>query len=49
MNKQKGHIGSSFEGFLKEQETLEETKAISIQRIKAWLSKAVKERSIRSS
>jgi len=36
MSKEKGKIGSSFESFLKEQGTFEETTAISIKRVIAW-------------
>ena len=36
MNTRKGHIGSSFEDYLKEQGTMEETKAIAVKRVLAW-------------
>ena len=36
MNTEKGQIGSSFESFLAEQGTLEETTAVSIKRVLAW-------------
>ena len=36
MNKTKGHIGSSFESYLQEQGTLEETTAIAVKRVLAW-------------
>ena len=36
MSKEKGQIGSSFEDFLKEQGTLEETNAVAIKRVLAW-------------
>ena len=32
----KGRIGSSFDDFLKEQETFEETQAVAIKRVLAW-------------
>ncbi len=36
MSKNKGHIGSSFESYLQEQGTLEETTAIAVKRVLAW-------------
>ena len=36
MSTEKGTIGSSFESFLKDQGTFEETTAISIKRVIAW-------------
>ena len=36
MNKQKAKIGSSFESYLKEQGTLDQTTALSIKRVIAW-------------
>jgi predicted XRE-type DNA-binding protein len=36
MSKKKGRIGSSFEDYLKEQGTLEETTAIAVKRVLAW-------------
>jgi len=36
VNTRKGHIGSSFEDYLKEQGTMEETKAIAVKRVLAW-------------
>ena len=36
MSKKKGRIGSSFEDFLKEEGTLEETNAIAVKRVLAW-------------
>ncbi len=41
IDKQKGHIGSSFEGFLKEQGALEESAIISMQRLADWLAREV--------
>jgi antitoxin HicB len=35
-NIEKGRIGSSFEDFLKEQGTLEETNSVAIKRVIAW-------------
>ncbi|MCC7411996.1 MAG: XRE family transcriptional regulator [Gammaproteobacteria bacterium] len=35
-NRKKGHIGSSFEGFLKDEGTCEETGALAIKRTLAW-------------
>lgn len=36
MSAKKGRIGSSFDDFLKEQESYEETTAIAIKRVLAW-------------
>ncbi len=36
MTKKKGQVGSSFEEFLQEQGTLEETTAIAVKRVLAW-------------
>lgn len=36
MSKKKGHIGSSFEDFLKEEGTYEETTALAVKRVLAW-------------
>ena len=36
MNTRKGRIGSSFEDYLKEQGTMEESKAIAVKRVLAW-------------
>ncbi len=36
MSKTKGRIGSSFESYLQEQGTLEETTAIAVKRVLAW-------------
>jgi predicted XRE-type DNA-binding protein len=36
MNGEKGRIGSSVEGFLREQETLQETTAVAVKRVLAW-------------
>lgn len=36
MSKTKGRIGSSFETYLQEQGTLEETTAIAVKRVLAW-------------
>ena len=36
MNRKSGRIGSSFEDFLKEEGTLEETNAIAVKRVLAW-------------
>ncbi len=36
MSKKKGRIGSSFEDYLKEQGTLEETAAVAVKRVLAW-------------
>ena len=35
-SRKKGHIGSSFEGFLKDEGTYEETSALAIKRTLAW-------------
>lgn len=45
MTKQKGRIGSTFEDFLKEEGTYEETTAIAVKRVLAWqLAQAMKEK-----
>ncbi len=36
MSKNKGRIGSSFESYLQEQGTLEETTAFAVKRVLAW-------------
>jgi len=36
VSENKGHIGSSFESYLQEQGTLEETTAIAVKRVLAW-------------
>ena len=36
MTKKKGKVGSSFEEFLKEEGTYEETRAIAVKRVLAW-------------
>lgn len=36
MSRKKGRIGSSFEDYLKEQGTLEETAAVAVKRVLAW-------------
>jgi len=36
VSKNKGRIGSSFESYLQEQGTLEETTAIAVKRVLAW-------------
>jgi len=42
-----GRIGSSFEDFLKEEGTLEETSALAVKRVLAWkLRQAMSERAI---
>ena len=48
MSKQKkGQIGSSFESFLKDQGTLEQTSAVSIKRVIAWqLEQAMEQQSM---
>lgn len=45
MSKQKGRIGSTFEDFLKEEGTYEETTAIAVKRVLAWqLAQTMKEK-----
>ncbi|MGR3342131.1 MAG: helix-turn-helix domain-containing protein [Paracoccaceae bacterium] len=45
MSKKKGHIGSSFEGFLKDEGTHEETNAVAVKRVLAWqLEQAMKKK-----
>ena len=45
MSKQKGRIGSTFEDFLKEEGTYEETTAIAVKRVLAWqLAQAMKKK-----
>lgn len=47
MSKSNRHIGSSFEGFLKEEGVYEETTAIAVKRVLAWqLAKAMQEKRI---
>lgn len=36
MKKKKGRVGSSFEAYLQEQGTLEETTAVAVKRVLAW-------------
>ena len=44
MNKQNGHIGSTFEDFLKDEGVYEETTAIAVKRVLAWqLKRAMQE------
>ena len=44
MSKQNGHIGSTFEDFLKDQGVYEETTAIAVKRVLAWqLTRAMQE------
>lgn len=45
MTRKKGRIGTSFEDYLAEQESLEETRAIAVKRVLAWqLEQAMEER-----
>ena len=45
--KKKGHIGSSFEDFLRDEETYEETTAVAVKRVLAWqLEQAMEENKI---
>ena len=45
MSRKKGGIGSSFEDFLKEQGTYEETTALAVKRVLAWqLKQAMEEK-----
>lgn len=47
MSKTKGRIGSSFETYLQEQGTLEETTAIAVKRVLAWqLEQAMEEKQL---
>jgi len=47
VSKAMGRIGSSFEDFLKEEGTLEETSALAVKRVLAWkLRQAMSERAI---
>ncbi len=47
MSKNKGRIGSSFESYLQEQGTLEETTAIAVKRVLAWqLEQAMKKKQL---
>ena len=47
MSKKKGRIGSSFEDFLKDEGTLEETTAVAVKRVLAWqLKQAMEEQSL---
>jgi predicted XRE-type DNA-binding protein len=43
MNDENGRIGSSFEAFLKEEGTYEETTAIAVKRVLAWQLKQAME------
>ena len=44
MSKQNGHIGSTFEDFLKDEGVYEETTAIAVKRVLAWqLTRAMQE------
>lgn len=44
MSKQTGHIGSTFEDFLKDEGVYEETTAIAVKRVLAWqLTRAMQE------
>lgn len=36
MTEKKGRVGSSFEDFLREQGTLEDTKAVAVKRVLSW-------------
>ena len=36
MNQRRGHIGSSFSDYLKEEGTFEESKAVALKRVLAW-------------
>lgn len=44
MSKQKGRIGSSFENFLKEEGTHQESTAIAVKRVLAWQLKQAMEK-----
>ena len=44
MNKDKGRVGSSFEDYLAEEGTLEETNAIAVKRVLAWQLEQAMER-----
>ena len=44
MSKKNGRVGSSFEDFLKEEGTLEETQAIAVKRVLAWQLKQAMEK-----
>jgi len=47
MNVAKGRVGSSFEDFLREQGTLEETTAVAVKRVLAWqLARAMAENAL---
>ena len=47
MRKKKGHVGESFETYLKEQGTLAETTAVAVKRVLAWqLQQAMTEQQI---
>ena len=47
MSKNEGRIGSSFESYLQEQGTLEETTAIAVKRVLAWqLERAMEEKQL---
>lgn len=43
MTKKKGKVGSSFEDFLKEEGTYEETRAVAVKRVLAWQLKQAME------
>ena len=50
MTKRTGRIGSSFEDYLAEQGTLDETRAIAVKRVLAWqLEQAMEERQMSKS
>ncbi len=47
MTQEKGRIGTTFEGFLKDEGILEETNAVAIKRVLAWqLELAMQEQSL---
>lgn len=47
MKKKKGHVGSSFEDFLKEEGIFEETTTQAVKRVLSWqISKVMKEKGI---
>lgn len=43
MTKIKGHIGSSFEDFLEEQDTLKETTELALKRVRSWQAQTIDE------
>lgn len=50
MTKKKGRIGSSFESYLEEQGTLEESTAVAVKRVLAWrLEQAMEENQLSKS